>query len=245
LKILTQEKIKWLKGLHLKKNRSQEKCFFVEGRKMLQEALEFAREQISCIVTMDAEISVESLETFDIFHCTQKQMSQISYLTTPSDYFIVLNQATVDQSAGNDKILLLDGIQDPGNLGTIIRTCDWFGVKKIICSPETVEQYNPKVIQATMGSIFRIQLFYTDLVDFVKNANLSFLLTGMNGESIHEKSEVLNNINGVVIGNEGRGISNALREYIKDEIAIPKIGNSDSLNAAVSAGIILSYWTKK
>jgi len=140
---------------------------------------------------------------------------------------------------------VLDGIQDPGNLGTIIRTCDWFGIDHIVCSNDTVEHHNPKVIQATMGSIFRVQVSYVDLQDFIKLSKANIVGTEMAAPSLFDSMQILKEATGIVIGNEGKGISEEVRDLIPNHISIPKNGNSESLNAAVSAGIIMSHWTLK
>ena len=245
MKTISQEKIKWIRSLQQKKNRTQEHVFFVEGRKMLEEALTHASKRIKLIVTTGKEFVLSAPSEIEVFHCTAKQMSQLSVLSSPSDFFVVLEQSPEILPSSNEKFVLLDGIQDPGNLGTILRTCDWFGIKHIVCSLDTVERYNPKVIQATMGSIFRVNIGYTDLVEYIRTSDKKILGTDMEAHSIYDSSEKLSLVDGLVIGNEGKGISQPVRDFIKNYIAIPRIGFAESLNAAVTTGIVLSYWTRK
>ncbi|MBM3455212.1 MAG: RNA methyltransferase [Bacteroidetes bacterium] len=245
MKTLTQDRIKWLKSLHLKKFRNAESCYYVEGIKMLEEAIKYAVEDIQFIITTQERSIIELQETFQIYYCTEKQMRQVSELKTPSAYIVVLRKRKCELPPKDKKFLVLDGIQDPGNFGTIIRTCDWFGVEHIVCSKDTVEQYNPKVIQATMGSIFRIHINYIELEDFIQKSEVKITGTDTKATSLFDAREILQETMGLVIGNEGNGIRPVLRKIISSQISIPKIGSAESLNAAVSAGIILSNWSVK
>ena len=135
-------------------------------------------------------------------------------------------------------ILMLDGIQDPGNLGTIIRTADWFGVREIICSKETVDCFNPKVIQSSMGSLFRIPIRYTLLSDVLAQTELPVYGALLDGKNMYEQS--LNKKGIIVIGNEGKGISDALRPFISHPLFIPRYGEAESLNASIATAVILA-----
>ncbi len=141
-----------------------------------------------------------------------------------------------------DIILALDDIRDPGNLGTIIRTADWYGVTKIVCSPTTAEFYNMKTISATMGSFTRVQIFYTELPDFLKQINLPIVGALLDGENAHMFSFPKNGV--LLMGNESNGISNSVISLITDKITIPKYGNAESLNVAIATGILLDNWRK-
>jgi len=245
LKTITQEQIKWLRSLKQKKFRTTDNCYFVEGKKMLEEALAYASENIEFIITTEDDFKASVTDKIEVLKCTEKQMNQLSELKTPSDYFTVLKKKSEKLPIDKQRFIVLDGIQDPGNLGTIIRTCDWFGVNHIVCSKDTVEHYNPKVIQSTMGSIFRIHVAYVDLLDFLEHSKGPIVGAEMSAPSMFQSNDILDQAIGIVIGNEGKGISPKVKEIISYHISIPKIGNSESLNAAVSAGIILSHWTKK
>ena len=136
--------------------------------------------------------------------------------------------------------LMLDGIQDPGNMGTIIRIADWFGIRLIICSADCADAFAPKVVQATMGSVVRVQLWYTDLVAVAKqHTAIPFYAATLSGENIHMMKPLEEGI--IVIGNESKGISAALLSCCRHRVSIPRVGQAESLNAAVAAGIILSH----
>jgi TrmH family RNA methyltransferase len=135
--------------------------------------------------------------------------------------------------------IVLDGIQDPGNLGTIIRIADWFGISQIVCSMDTVELYNPKVIQSTMGSFVRVNVWYDQPEDFLKTLNVPVLGALLNGKSIYETEKLKEGV--LVIGNESKGIRENVLKWITDPVTIPRIGGAESLNAAVATGIIISH----
>lgn len=211
---------------------------------MLEESLTFAEDNILEIITTELNFNIELNKKIKIWKCTAKQMEQISVLSTPSTFLIVLKQNSSTLISDYDKFLILDGIQDPGNLGTIIRTCDWFGINHLICSQDTVEVYNPKVVQSSMGSIFRINVSYLNIIEFIKSSRVLILGTELNAVSIYLSLDKLKSAKGIVIGSEGNGIRQEILDLLKDKITIPRNGNSESLNAAVSTGIILSYWTR-
>ena len=136
--------------------------------------------------------------------------------------------------------LALDTIQDPGNFGTIIRTADWFGVEHIICSAGCADMYNPKVVQSTMGSLARVNIFYTDLTNWLQeNSTVKKYAADLEGKNIGTINNIKEAI--IIIGNEGKGISNDVMKLVDEKITIPKIGDAESLNAAVATGIILSH----
>ena len=141
--------------------------------------------------------------------------------------------------------VVLDDIKDPGNLGTIIRLCDWFGVSQIVCSLQSVDIYNPKVVQATMGSITRVAVFYTDLEEYLNNSDAKIYGTFMEGENIYKTSLPTNGI--VVFGNEANGISKTIEKFITNKIAIPRFGTlqtTESLNVAAAAAIVISEFKR-
>ncbi len=138
--------------------------------------------------------------------------------------------------------MVLDGIQDPGNFGTIIRIADWFGIKQIVASEDTVELYNPKVIQSTMGSFLRVNVWYQPLPGFLQSAGIPVYGALLNGKNMHGEPPVTEGL--LVIGNESKGISKELLPFISHPITIPRLGGAESLNAAVAAGIIVSHLTK-
>jgi TrmH family RNA methyltransferase len=178
---------------------------------------------------------------------TESELSRISALSTPQAILAVvqipqqtdLNIKKLDGSF----ILALDGVQDPGNLGTIIRTADWFGLNTILCSKDTAEVYNPKVVQASMGSLSRVNIIYTDLGDVFSQINIPVYGALLDGKSIYETDFGQEGI--ILLGNEGNGISEYLIEKINYPITIPRYGKAESLNVAISASIFCSELRRK
>lgn len=234
---LSKNKIKLIRSLRLKKNRDSEGLFMIEGEKMVLEILRENEDIIEFICTS------ESTAIFNrIYHTDERGMKEISNLATPPSLIAIVRKTETNVSTGNF-ILALDGIQDPGNMGTIIRTADWFGVDRIICSKETVDCYNSKVIQASMGSIFRVPIDYVDLEGFLKDAELPIYGALLDGEDLYKTTTQQAAI--ILIGNEGNGISNELRVHVDKPILIPNYGNAESLNASIATGILLAEFRRK
>jgi TrmH family RNA methyltransferase len=169
------------------------------------------------------------------------ELEKISFLQHPNEVLVLVDMPAVRPAKPMEHgiTLVLDQLQDPGNLGTIIRTCDWFGVKQIICSVDTVDAFNPKVVQAAMGSIMRIDIIYTDLADFfLSSKGVPIYAAVLHGESVFKTSFLRPCF--LLIGNESKGISDALLSMASNTITIPQIGAAESLNAAVATGIILA-----
>lgn len=233
---LSKNKIKLIRSLRLKKNRDAEQLFVVEGEKIIAELLTEKRASIEFICTTDTQFSFERSYLTD-----ERGMKQISSLKTPGNLLAIVR--IPDPKASNsDLIIALDGIQDPGNLGTVIRTADWFGVSKIVCSKDTVDCYNSKVVQATMGSLFRMSIEYTDLKEYLSQTQLPVYGALLDGVDMYtstiEKKGIL------VIGNEGKGISDEIKSSVTHPIFIPKYGEAESLNAAMATGIILAEYRR-
>nr|WP_317047849.1 RNA methyltransferase [Pedobacter chinensis] len=169
-------------------------------------------------------------------------MEKISTLQTPQGFLALIylpkNKKINHKALKNQFTLVLDGVQDPGNMGTIIRTADWFGFNKIICSEDTVEAFNPKTVQATMGSLARIDVYYENLNSFLAQSNLPVFGALLDGESIYKTN--WGNEGLVILGNEGKGISEEIIKKINKPITIPRVGEAESLNVAVSAAIFCS-----
>ncbi len=178
----------------------------------------------------------------NLFEINNVELNKISTLQTPNDSLALVHIAevlAVDQALFKNQFsLVLDDVQDPGNLGTIIRTADWFGIKNIVCSLNTVEAYNPKTVQASMGSLASTNIFYTELLDFVEETKLPVFGAMLSGQSIYETNFGSEGI--IVLGNEGNGISVDLQKHINKSITIPKLGEAESLNVAISAAIFCS-----
>jgi TrmH family RNA methyltransferase len=170
------------------------------------------------------------------------ELQKISGLKNPADAIATVN---IPQWAGLNDVnlknkfsLVLDGVQDPGNMGTIIRTADWFGIANIICSEDSVDAYNPKVVQATMGSLARVNIIYTNLTDFISQINLPVYGALLNGENIYTNNFGLEGL--IVMGNEGNGIRPGIQQLVTKAVTIPRIGNAESLNVAIATAIFCS-----
>ena len=234
---LSKNKIKWIRSLQLKKNRDELGLFIVEGEKMVQEAIENFSQQIDfLVVTKFSSIKTDDV-SFEVAIATDEELKSISTLKNPNKSLVVLKLPAKRRIETSFRIAL-DGIQDPGNLGTILRLADWFDVKEIICSKETVDVYNPKVVQASMGAIFRIKVTYCDLEDYLKKSKETIFGALLEGQNIYKKSVEPKGI--LVLGNEGNGISEKIIPFITEPITIPRFGQAESLNVSVATGILLS-----
>ena len=184
--------------------------------------------------------AVDEIQNTDFISVTPKEMERISLLKSPSKVLGVFHIQNQKKHSQKGVIMVLDGVTDPGNLGTIIRLCDWFGISSLICSPNTVDCYNPKVVQATMGSLSNVICVYTDLVAFLKKSNKPIYGAFMEGGSIYETSLDTEGI--LVMGSESHGISKEVTESIQHKLTIPRFGSTsgaESLNVALAAAIIL------
>lgn len=234
---LSKNKIKWIKSLHLKKYRDQEGVFIVEGEKMVNELIQFWSDQVDFICTSDSNFHFDG----KIYLTDEKTIKDIGSLTTPNKYVAVVKRPELKPS--KEKIIVvLDGIQDPGNFGTIIRTADWFGVDLIVCSKGTVDMLNPKVVQSSMGSLFRVPIIYDDIVSYLSNSKLPIYGALLSGRNVYEQVLVPEAI--LVMGNEGAGISTEIEQLIQHSIHIPQFGGAESLNVAIATGILLSEFRK-
>lgn len=245
--MLSKTQVKYIQSLYHKKFREEYGHFVVEGPKMAEEAIRLWVHDILHVYAgtdwmnqnADAAVTLGPLVTV----VTDAEMQRVSSFHTPSDVLVVMRKPVRKQPANWDGItLLLDGIQDPGNLGTIIRTADWFGVKKIVCGEGTADCYNPKVIQATMGSIFRVDVHYEDLHSLVSGSTIPVLAASLDGSPLHHEEKFTNAM--LVIGNESQGIQPELLEKATRKILIPGQGGAESLNAAVATGILLYAMSK-
>lgn len=235
--MLSRNEIKYIQTLFHKKNRDQEGLFIAEGVKITEELInsDFSVQKIYAV--QDWADNHNHLRNITVV--TAYELEKISNLETPNKVVAIIQQK--DRSTLPDLTgaitLVLDGIQDPGNLGTIIRTADWFGIKNIVASNDTVDAYNPKVVQSTMGSITRVNMLYTELDSYLSATEITVCGAMLNGVDIAGLNAVKECL--LVIGNESKGIRPAIQPFIQKKIAIPKIGNAESLNAAVATGIIL------
>ncbi len=209
----------------------------VEGNKIITE-LRNSDFKIKEIFSTDPQ-KLDRVET-PVIHISENELKKISFLQNPKDSVALCYLSEVVKFEDKNIQLVLDGIQDPGNLGTMIRLADWFGIEQIICSEDTVDFYNPKVIMASMGSFTRVNIVYTDISEYLsvtENVNIG---TDMEGENIYtfKKPEKIN----LILGNEGKGIRPETEKFLQKSIMIPRFGKSqstESLNVSMAAGIIL------
>ena len=235
--MLTAHKIKILQSLDKKKFRQKYNLFLVEGNKTIKE-IPSSGYRIKEIFSVNSDsLSVESSLITKI---SPSELKKISFLQHPKDSVAVCELKEERVVENNLAQLVLDGIQDPGNLGTIIRLADWFGIPQIICSEDTVDLYNPKVIQASMGSFLRVNLVYQNLENFLHESDAAIIGTDMDGVSFYDYP-FPTQFN-LVLGNEGNGIRPEIEKLLTDKITIPRFGKSqatESLNVSMAAGIIL------
>lgn len=235
--MLTNNDTKLINSLVKKKFRQKYNKFIVEGVKIIEEVLE-SDTKIEKIYTTEP-IFDTSEATVELI--TERELKKISQLIQPNTALAVCEIPDEQSIDLNGFVLALDDVRDPGNLGTIIRLADWFGIGQIICSNETVDLYNSKVIQATMGSFLRVQVNYTNLNSLFSSYKNPILGTFMSGDSIYQSEFPKQAI--MLMGNEANGISNDLEEFITKKINIPRFGNSqqiESLNVAMATSIFLS-----
>ncbi len=240
---LTSADIKWIRSLHDKTNRKETGCFIIEGSKLVFESLQ--QEQFEPImIVFESTLSVDALShaTCPIKHCSPSEMQRISSLKNHNGILAILRIPKTKQLVEKGRTICLDNIQDPGNLGTIIRIADWFGIEQIVASEQTTDCYNPKTIQATMGSIFRVPIFYKNLGEYLQGIKTPIYGAVMDGTPIQEITMEPEGI--LVIGNEGKGISEELMPCLSQRISIPRIGGAESLNAAVACGILAAKWNR-
>jgi len=231
--VITKNQIKFIKSLSLKKKRIKEQLFIAEGEKVVSELLRSDFEIKNIYATKEWEVSNDN-----ITQISNAELQKISNLKSPNKVLAVVQFKNHKIIKHEGITLVLDEINDPGNLGTIIRMCDWFGVKQIICSKNTVDIFNPKVVQSAMGSAFRVKVNYTDLENYLSDITTPIYGAFMDGKNLKEvkipKSAHL------VMGNEANGISAEINKLITDKVAIKNIGKSaESLNVAVATSILL------
>ncbi len=240
---MTKAELKHLKQLQQKKYRQLSQAFVVEGWKSILEFLQagFLPQNIWA-TNVPKEILKKQIPIQIINY---RVLQQASFFKNPKDAIAIFKKPTPSALLVKGLVLALDDLQDPGNLGTIIRTADWFGFKHIVCSEKTVDCFNPKVVQASMGSLARVQLFYTDLIAFLQSAKSPVYGAFLNGDNIFKMHLSDNAI--IVIGNEGNGIKPAIASIIDNRITIPKsLGSkAESLNASIAAAIIMQEFFRQ
>ena len=234
--MITHKQIKFVRSLKQKKNRTI--FFVVEGEKLVDELLMSSFEVEHIYHSAQFEVKHPKAE-----QVSEKDLGRMTHLKTHAQVLSVVKKANNTLNFKPDKrYVALDGIKDPGNLGTIIRLADWFNIDAIICSETCVDVYNSKTIQSAMGSAFRVPVIYEGLSRFLANKDVPVIGAVLNGENIHKRSLPSNGV--LVIGNESSGISENIMPLLTNKISIPKFGEAESLNAAMACGIICNEWLK-
>ncbi len=240
--MLSKSQIKLITSLYQKKYRNKHQLFVVEGVKVVNEFLksDFKLNSLFCTTQFLTSISSDKKQLV-----SELELKKISNLKSPNEVLALFEIPHEKKITAFGLTIVLDAINDPGNLGTIIRLCDWFGVEQIVCSIDTVDCFNSKVIQATMGSLTRVNVIYTDLLPFLSTTKLPIYAAMMDGVSVYK--EQLNNNALLVMGNEANGISNDVLSFVTDTITIPRFGNlqqAESLNVATATAILLSEFKR-
>ncbi len=244
---LTKNEIKFIKSLHIKKNRVEHALFIVEGEKLVSELLKQSKFKIQALYFTQKFDQNDIPNGVSSTLISDKDLSRISGFKTPNNVLAIVqqNQSTQVNFEASNLTLVLDDINDPGNLGTIIRTAEWFGITQIIASPNTVDLYNPKVIQASMGAIYRMNYLVSDLKSVLPN----FLANGydvlgafIDGENVYQNAWPKKSV--LVMGSESHGISDEISKLVSKQITIPKFGGTESLNVGIATGILISEYAR-
>jgi TrmH family RNA methyltransferase len=240
--MLSKSQLKYIQSLGQKKLRDEANLFIAEGPKIVSELLNEPNCKITHIYALANWITGNGKANAEMTEISSIELEKISQLTEPNQVLALVEKVKLDGEPNLHKniSLLLDNIQDPGNMGTILRIADWFGVQHIFCSYDCVDIYNTKVVQASMGSIVRVRTEYTDLVNFLKrNSNKKSYAATLDGTDIRKIEKPGKGL--LIIGNESRGISEEILRISDERITIPAKGKAESLNAGVATGILLSY----
>jgi len=250
--MISKNKIKYIRSLGQKKNRDAENVFIAEGPKVVGDLMGY----FDCLMLLGTKDYLENNSNKivnNFYEITQKELEQISQLKAPRDVFAIFSKTRIKAQEHpdllKDLILVLDDVQDPGNLGTIIRIADWFGVKHIICSLHSADAFSPKVVQATMGALARVNITYTSINEFLEEINKSIPVYGtyLDGENIYSKPLTPNGI--IVMGNEGNGIHKDLEKFITNRLYLPNypvgVKTSESLNVAVATAITCAEFRRR
>lgn len=233
---ITKNELKFFIKLHNKKFREEHALFLVQGRKLVEETIASIPDKIYCLLG-----DQENMPDIDVprYKASKKDMGRLSTLSSAPDLIAVVRADFKLELPKTQWTIVLDEIKDPGNLGTLIRLADWFGIRKIVCSPNTVELLNPKVIQSTMGSIFRVEVNYTELNAYLSNCKVPIFKADLNGNSIYDVS--FPNEGVLILGSESHGLVTTGEFEAAQSISIPGVGEAESLNVGVAGGIIVSH----
>ncbi len=237
--MISKNDVKYIQTLFHKKTRDEERVFIAEGPKLVNELLT-ARITIKKIYAL-REWAEQQTKPDSITIVAEHELQKISALQTPNQVLAIAAQPDVmhEPNLTGNITLVLDGIQDPGNLGTIIRTADWFGIKQIVASNDTADKYNPKVVQASMGSLIRVSMWHKDIGEWLAQTTIKIYGAMLNGDNVFTANKISEGL--LVIGNESKGIRADVLPFIRHSLSIPGRGGAESLNASVATGIILSH----
>jgi len=243
--MLPKSRLKFIKSLHLKKNRDQAGLFLVEGAKSVLELLK-SDYKIRTILATETYLPILHTQAkgkvVEWFEVNEKELKQAGTLVSNNTALAIAEQKPVEEltpAAGGMKVVL-DNLNNPGNLGTIIRTADWFGISQIIAGANTVDFYNPKVVSASKGSLFRMGCCTLDLENYLSRLSEPVLAAEAGGEPLHQSSLPHDLV--LIMGSESHGISAKLRPHITQSVAIPGVGSAESLNVGIAAGILMNAW---
>ncbi|WP_111682099.1 TrmH family RNA methyltransferase [Winogradskyella tangerina] len=240
--MLSKNQIKLIKSLAQKKYRQQQGLFIVEGIKGINEFLNSDVELHALYTTQD----LFKVHNDVLFNISEAELKKISSLKNPNTALAIFKIPKSKSINKNALIVALDAIRDPGNLGTIIRLCDWYGITDLVCSNNTVDCFNPKVVQATMGSLTRVNVSYTALDDFILNYQGAIFGTYMDGENIYHSELPTTGV--IIMGNEANGISEEISKTVSKRLSIPQFGShneTESLNVATATAIVLSEFKRR
>ncbi|MCO4320531.1 TrmH family RNA methyltransferase [Aliidiomarina quisquiliarum] len=238
--MLTNNHKKLVKGLQQIKQRDKHGCFVAEGPKVIGEFIQAGFELRHLFATDAALFSDQR-----VIEVSPQELKTMSYLTTANACLAVFSIPTEKQLPDSGLKVALDAVRDPGNLGTIIRLCDWFGITQLVCAADTVDCYNPKVVQATMGSLARVNVVYLNLQEYLADTQLPIYGAFMDGGSVYQQTLPENAI--LVMGNEANGIRSPIEALVTERISIPRFGalqETESLNVATATAIILSEFKR-
>jgi len=247
--MLSKSKIKYIRSLEMKKFRTESGSFLAEGNKLVKDILPFF--DCELLVAKPSWMAQQGdISAGELIAADESDIEKASLLKTPQDVIAVFKQPNHrlnKEELKHNLSLVLDGVQDPGNLGTIVRLADWFGIGNIICSPDTADIFNPKTVQATMGAIARVKVFYTPLSELLNDlTDLPIFGAFLDGKNIYQ--EKLPPAGLIVMGNEGKGISRSVAKYISQKLYIPNYPQgtetTESLNVAAAAAIICSEFRR-
>ncbi|MCG8473860.1 MAG: RNA methyltransferase [Cytophagales bacterium] len=247
--MLSKKSIKFVKSLQIKKYRKQEQSFLIEGKKNVDELLRSHYELHSVYVTeafYDEYSHKLDEKTTPVFLAKESELVQMGTFKSNNSVLAVgrIPSLSLPKFGPDEIVLVLDDVRDPGNLGTILRIADWYGIRRIVASPESADFYNPKVLHASMGSFSRVQLHYTALTDFLKHSDRPVYGAMLQGENLHQTTLTSSGCF-LVMGNESNGISKEVEALLTHKLTIPNYGQAESLNVAIATAVLCDNFLRQ